>query len=144
MWEVVPLKSEDFPNVPYPGELPMMKDCKMEPHNNPPTKFRLKLCKGQVCVVHSSLIVGSLPEGSQRLRLRWGSACGRGWSLEPVFVMETQQQTHTPGPYLCFHKTSFSKQSSKMVRGGWGLGDLWGALSGRQVPWSPKDKKPCP
>lgn len=67
----------------------------------------------------------------------------KGWSLEPVLVMETQQRTHTPGPHLCFHKTCFSKQNSRMARGGQGLGVPWRAPSGSQVTWSPKEESPC-
>lgn len=112
MLEAGPLKFEEFPSFMHPGELLMMKDCKMEPHNNPPTKFKLKLHEGQVYVVHASVIVGSLPEGSQHLRFSMWKG------LKPVFIMETRQQNHTPGLYLCCHKMCFSKQSSRKVRGG--------------------------
>lgn len=136
MLEVGPLKFEEFPSFVHPGELLMMKDCKMEPHNNPPTKFKLKLHEGQVCVVHSSVIVGSLPEGSQHLRLSMWKG------LKPVFIMETQQQNHTPRLYLCCHETCFSKQSSRMVRVWWESGVPWKVPSSRQVPWSSKENPP--
>lgn len=78
-----------------------------------PKKFKLKLHSGQVCMVHSSVIVGSLPEGSQHMGLQWRSACGKHCSLQPEACVETQQWPLDPGLYLCCHEMSFSKQSRK-------------------------------
>lgn len=129
-----------IPNLPGPGEFLMLKDCRMEPHNNPQNVWAE--------ITFRPSLYGALPchrwVSSRRLSTHGTPMKFSMWKgLKPkacVFVMETQQWPHDPGLYLCRHQTWVSKQSSECPRSV-GVGrSWWKAPSGTEVPETPHRK----